>query len=225
MQLVIIDMLLLFLALAALVSTTHGYNPCGKTEFWWSGKDICLPIGGVSGEQHTPSGVQCPDDFYWSNATRCCVPKFEISSEHPSPRCPKGWVWWSILNKCLLHPSFSKAHGHLPKPSAPSAPQPPQPTSHLHPARRQQPARVSLCPSGLSACPIARKGTPSGDYECLNTLLELTSCGGCTMFGKGQDCGAIEGAKHVACEKGFCKVYTCRDGFQLAGDTRSCQRI
>ncbi|WVW81156.1 hypothetical protein I302_103147 [Kwoniella bestiolae CBS 10118] len=36
----------------------------------------------------------------------------------------------------------------------------------------------SLCPEGLEACPVSRDGAQS-DYECIDTTLELESCGGC----------------------------------------------
>lgn len=63
---------------------------------------------------------------------------------------------------------------------------------------------ITLCPSNLEACPI--KGLAvSGDYECLDTTAELTSCGGCASTGAGQDCTAIEGVWNVACNVGKCK--------------------
>lgn len=64
---------------------------------------------------------------------------------------------------------------------------------------------VTLCPQGLEACPIKGLMTSTGDYECLDTAAELTSCGGCASTGAGQDCTAIPGAWNVACEVGKCK--------------------
>jgi hypothetical protein len=61
---------------------------------------------------------------------------------------------------------------------------------------------VSLCPSGLEACPLY--GLIGGDYECIDTKVELESCGGCSSIGEGQDCAAIEGVWNVGCENGTC---------------------
>ncbi|KAG2023489.1 hypothetical protein CC2G_001137 [Coprinopsis cinerea AmutBmut pab1-1] len=112
-----------------------------------------------------------------------------------------------------------------PKPTPPK-PEPPKPTpskswSHPHYPKRNVPLRESLCPRGLQACPIG--GSGAEDYECLDTLVELESCGGCASNGTGQDCTAIQGAWNVGCEQGVCKVYTCASGFELADGGMSCQ--
>ncbi|BGP45331.1 hypothetical protein JCM10450v2_001149 [Rhodotorula kratochvilovae] len=63
-----------------------------------------------------------------------------------------------------------------------------------------------LCPVGETACPI---------YECLDTRVELESCGGCSSKGAGEDCTSIKGAQGVTCESGACHVYTCQPGWAL----------
>ncbi|KAJ6575126.1 hypothetical protein B0H19DRAFT_1254736 [Mycena capillaripes] len=77
-----------------------------------------------------------------------------------------------------------------------------------------------LCPTGLDACPVA--GLSANDYECIDTAVELESCGGCASLGEGQDCTAIKGAWNVGCEQGRCAVYTCTFGFKRAPDGQSC---
>ncbi|GAA6047976.1 hypothetical protein JCM3770_006452 [Rhodotorula araucariae] len=69
-----------------------------------------------------------------------------------------------------------------------------------------------LCPVGETACPIFPR---MGTYECLDTRVELESCGGCTSKGAGEDCTAIRGAQGVTCESGACHVYTCQPGWAL----------
>lgn len=99
---------------------------------------------------------------------------------------------------------------------------------------------TSLCPAGLTACPIP--GQSANDYECINTATELESCGGCASLGSGQDCTAIPGVLNVKCKQGSCagmcylitdllpssfkssfsSVSTCLSGFKRAQDGRSC---
>ena len=79
-----------------------------------------------------------------------------------------------------------------------------------------------LCPTGLAACPIP--GRTESEYECLDSLNDLTSCGGCTSMGTGQDCTAIKGAKWMGCNMGTCEVYSCRAGFRKVNDT-SCEKV
>lgn len=79
-----------------------------------------------------------------------------------------------------------------------------------------------LCPVGLAACPIP--GRPDGEYECLDSLNYLQSCGGCAGLGTGQDCTALVGARWMGCNVGKCEVYSCRAGFRkVNGD--SCERM
>lgn len=69
-----------------------------------------------------------------------------------------------------------------------------------------------LCPVGLAACPIQGRG--EGEYECLDSLNDLQSCGGCASMGTGQDCTAIKGARWMGCNVGKCEVYSCRAGWK-----------
>ncbi|BGP53227.1 hypothetical protein JCM8202_002554 [Rhodotorula sphaerocarpa] len=86
-----------------------------------------------------------------------------------------------------------------------------------------------LCPAGETACPIFPR---MGTYECLDTAIELQSCGGCASKGQGEDCTAIKGAQGVTCESGKCLVYSCEPGFTLDasfrrsnGGTGRCKRL
>lgn len=80
---------------------------------------------------------------------------------------------------------------------------------------------AALCPSGLNACPIP--GASAGQYECLDALNDLQSCGGCASLGKGQDCTAIPGARFMGCQAGKCAVYSCKRGWKNVNGT-SCVR-
>ncbi|WWD06448.1 hypothetical protein V865_004538 [Kwoniella europaea PYCC6329] len=75
-----------------------------------------------------------------------------------------------------------------------------------------------LCPVGLEACPVLRD-SQEGDYECVDTTLELESCGGC-VFGSdksGVDCTTLPGISPAAvlCSQGECQALACAEGFTL----------
>jgi len=57
--------------------------------------------------------------------------------------------------------------------------------------------------NGVTAALSAQNGF-TGDFECLDTINELESCGGCASINEGQDCTAIKGAWNVGCEHGRC---------------------
>ncbi|WVQ85072.1 hypothetical protein IAT38_007236 [Cryptococcus sp. DSM 104549] len=83
----------------------------------------------------------------------------------------------------------------------------------------------SLCPSPLTACAVAGDAT---SYECLDTTVELDSCGGCVngVFGSGStavsgtDCTSLTGvaSNAVACWQSKCRAFRCADGYKLAGN-------
>ncbi|EJT49120.1 delayed-type hypersensitivity antigen - related protein [Trichosporon asahii var. asahii CBS 2479] len=88
-------------------------------------------------------------------------------------------------------------------------------------ARRN--AKRTLCPDFQTACIIP--GTDS--FECLDTGMELTSCGGCSdgvfdppldaEFTAGVDCTALPGvaAGAVSCESGQCVIWDCASDYAL----------
>ncbi|KAL7419598.1 hypothetical protein Q5752_005510 [Cryptotrichosporon argae] len=87
-------------------------------------------------------------------------------------------------------------------------------------ARRQ----LEPCPQGLTAC--ATDG--AGGYECLDTMNDLDSCGGCTgaTFGNasaatGVDCNTLPGVAlgGTTCAAGVCNVYACLTGYDLVDGT------
>ncbi|GAA5891195.1 hypothetical protein JCM6882_006452 [Rhodosporidiobolus microsporus] len=105
----------------------------------------------------------------------------------------------------------------------------------------------TLCPSGLTACPIpgstsfslaqsslllsgvqspfASLGAGSGGFECLDTAFEVESCGGCSTLGEGQNCLEIEHAKRVGCGEGRCVVFACMSGFKPDEEAKTCVRV
>lgn len=238
---------IIFVILAALVSlatsTKTGPKSCKSNEFWYQDKNCCLPDGGPKSKPPPPpQGSLCPPtNYYWGQQQGCCVPKHPPPSNPPPPQCPRGWLWYKSVFKCL------------PLPTPPSTPNPhpsPKPgdkdcddkgkgskgndkdkkdnhdggkkggNDRNHHHRRQEvKSRQTLCPTGLDACPIAGL---TGDYECVDYATELEFCGGCTTLGKGQDCTQIPGAWNVGCEQGSCVVLTCAGGFKLSPDARSC---
>ncbi|KAF9652025.1 hypothetical protein BDM02DRAFT_3109794 [Thelephora ganbajun] len=89
--------------------------------------------------------------------------------------------------------------------------------------RQHRSRHVALCPKGLSACPVS--SLIGGDYECVDTLVDLDNCGGCATLGEGQNCNAIPGIWNVGCEQSACKVYTCAEGYAPSRDGRSCNPL
>ncbi|KAI5478990.1 priA protein precursor [Pseudohyphozyma bogoriensis] len=96
-----------------------------------------------------------------------------------------------------------------------------------------------LCPGGATACPmneaVLTQGPASlffvglsfprmGSYECIDTLSELESCGGCASRNEGEDCTQIKGAQGVTCNSGRCQVYSCQTGWKLERDGKGRDR-
>ncbi|KAI0078884.1 hypothetical protein K474DRAFT_778013 [Panus rudis PR-1116 ss-1] len=202
---------------ASTPSKPSGGN-CGNDEFYFGKKDCCLPHGGQPNPPSPPKGTQCPPSGWsWHSGKGCCVPH-NPPEQNPPPQCPKGWDWNDNDLKCYPTPPTT-----TPPPSKPS--QAPGKGNSHYKKRHIKSRSVSLCPSGTEACPISGLMGLSGDYECLDTAVELTSCGGCASTGAGQDCSAIPGAWNVGCEQGSCKVYTCAQGYKLAQDGKSCDKL
>jgi len=183
---------------------------CKSSEFYFPQKDCCLPSGGPPSPPPPPAGNNCPSSGWsWNGDKGCCAPH---QPNPPTPSCPGGWTWNSGDLKCY------------PTPPSPPTPPPAHPSgkSNGYYKRHAKKSRT-LCPLGLEACPLP--GLTAGDYDCLDTTSELTSCGGCASNGRGQDCSALPGAWNVACEQAACKIYTCAQGFRLSLDGKSCQQL
>ncbi|KAI0271353.1 hypothetical protein BC834DRAFT_922157 [Gloeopeniophorella convolvens] len=186
-----------------------GPGDCSNEEFWWEPNSCCLPHGGPpSPPPSPPTGSKCPSqDWYWGQQQKCCIPSHPSP---PSPQCPYGWEWNSGVNKCLPIPS-------------PPSPNPPKPShgTHNYKKRDQKFRAHKLCPADLIACPVTGAFGLSSDYECIDTLHDLGSCGGCVGAG-GQDCSAIRGVWNVGCESGTCTVYNCMAGYRLSPNGTAC---
>ncbi|KAH9456187.1 hypothetical protein MJO28_006212 [Puccinia striiformis f. sp. tritici] len=84
---------------------------------------------------------------------------------------------------------------------------------------------ANKCPLPTTSCPIlssnqtkkllARTHTHKNQtivlpWECVNLQEELTACGTCH-----NNCMRIKHVKHVGCEKGTCKIFSCRAGYTI----------
>ncbi|KAJ3719922.1 protein priA [Lentinula raphanica] len=218
---------LLALAVAPFVSastlatrtTKSASKSCSKGEFYFERKDCCLSTTTPTHTPTPPSGKSCPTQWYWHTDYGCCVPSKPVptpsgpSGSTPPPQCGKNSQWEEALLCCTPTPSKPTP---TPKPSS----TPKQGNGNGHHYKRAPVSRdVPACPKGLDACPISGL---LGDFECLDTSVELESCGGCASTGQGQDCTAIEGAWNVGCNSGSCKVYSCFAGYKLSSDGTSC---
>ncbi|KAL7343843.1 hypothetical protein BJY59DRAFT_644987, partial [Rhodotorula toruloides] len=105
----------------------------------------------------------------------------------------------------------------------------------------------SLCPPGLTACPIpsaasfgafqasnftsfrspaASSPSLDGGFECIDIQYEYESCGGCTSMGEGRNCGeGIAHARGTGCQEGRCVVFSCEKGWKPDRDAKRCVRL
>ncbi|TCD63343.1 hypothetical protein EIP91_005644 [Steccherinum ochraceum] len=102
----------------------------------------------------------------------------------------------------------------------------------------QEQLNRKLCPQGMAVCPILpqsaalRMSAPMSTtlmkwmeegYECTD-FEDFFSCGGCGTVDIKHDCTMIPNALGVSCEQGSCRVYSCKSGFHLADDGKTCVR-
>ncbi|EGG01680.1 uncharacterized protein MELLADRAFT_72934 [Melampsora larici-populina 98AG31] len=81
--------------------------------------------------------------------------------------------------------------------------------------------QVPACPNNETACPISHL---SLGFECIDTNLELASCGGCVTKGEGENCLSITGAAGVGCLEGKCVVFSAESGYYLGQQGRPLRR-
>ncbi|KAJ6604662.1 protein priA [Mycena vulgaris] len=203
-------LVLLAATLPFAAATAATSKSCKSNEFWYSPKSCCLPTGGPpTPPPPPPKGHDCPPStHYWNTAQGCCSPRNPSIPSSPPPQCRNGWDWYAGLHMCL------------PNTPTPPSPPPSHPSGGYGWKRHAHKRSAPLCPTGLDACPIP--GLSATDFECIDTAVELESCGGCASLGHGEDCTAIKGAWNVGCEQGRCAVYTCTFGFKRAKDGQSC---
>ncbi|KAG8975270.1 hypothetical protein FRC05_006213 [Tulasnella sp. 425] len=80
------------------------------------------------------------------------------------------------------------------------------------------------CPPGKTLCPVLHG---RGGKECLDTESDPESCGGCLEVDPhttGKDCTSIEDADRVSCVRGKCVIESCRKGYTVGLDGKSCVR-
>ncbi|RDX45574.1 hypothetical protein OH76DRAFT_1407968 [Lentinus brumalis] len=86
----------------------------------------------------------------------------------------------------------------------------------------------AMCPEGTTACGVyERRGALSTPWECIDTMSDLESCGGCinpldAFSTRGVDCTAIPGVIDVSCVSGACVVNRCGVGYTRTSDGSSC---
>lgn len=168
---------------------------CG-TGFWWSALNMCVSLGNTNA--NVPSGYSCPDNWSWLSSKSCCKPNTPTST---TPTCGSSWSWHPGKQCCV--PGGSGAT--------------PSNVPGTHSRKRQAAVhkRTTFCPSTHESCIIPGSSKRAPEYECLDTRSELTSCGGCTATGHGQDCSAIQNAKVSTCQAGKCVVQKCKNGFEV----------
>ena len=186
------------------------------SRFRWEAKNICLPNGGPNNPSNPPHNTDCPFHWSWHSGKGCCAPH-QPPNTLPPPQCDKGWRWSPATLCCN------------PPPTPPTTTKPPAPSKtpdcdddkdgrgdhdgrnnngnhhkRINTQKRDLRSRnLAPCPKGRSACPVT--SLIGGDYECVDTLVDLDNCGGCATLGEGQNCNVIPGVWNVGCEQSACK--------------------
>jgi len=224
---------------------------CDSDEFWWKDRSCCVKNGGPQPPRSPPSGSKCPpNNWSWDYGQGCCVPHYPNLPSQPD--CDQGWEWKLDIKCCRpkptpsspTHPSQTPCsnkdkygnckdkqgddnddqgddnnkYGHKRGLSNTEK------TAKRHKvlaSRSNKPVVLDFCPYGYQQCAVAGV---LGESECLDTLSELTSCGGCTSVGAGVDCTKIPHVKSASCLGGSCRVFSCDHGYERSGDERSCVR-
>lgn len=186
-------------------TTTSSSTSCSKNNFYWAALNTCVSTG--SSNENPPSGYSCPSNWSWLSSKSCCKPNQETPSTS-TPTCNNSWTWHPGKQCCVPGES-------TPTPSNAPGTQ----GRKRHAAMRK---RTGFCPSNYESCPILDVSGRSTESECLDTRTELTSCGGCTSIGKGQDCSAIPYSKVSTCQAGRCVVEKCKAGYEISATGDSC---
>jgi len=197
----------------------EGGGECPSNHFKWEAKDCCLPYGGPPQPVNPPEDSQCPSNWSWHWEKGCCTPH-QPPQQLPPPQCDHGWNWFEATYSCCPGGGGSPTIPHLPS-GIPIYLGGGNYGGHgAYPKRKLRSRTISICPQGLAACAVT--SLTGGDYECVDTVSDLDNCGGCALFGEGQNCNAIPGVWNVGCEQSSCKIYTCAQGYRLAHDGKSC---
>lgn len=186
---------------------------CEEGFFFWSVRSICLTIGGTAAPSYPPGGKACPSEWQYHSSYSCCVPTHpNAPTPYNGDSCSNGWPW-SFNDLCCNEPTARA----------------PTPSGRVHYGRKKltraakRDMRKMDCPAGLKACSI---GLHMGEWECVDPLHDLTSCGGCVAPGDvGQDCTSIVGADAVRCNVGLCEIFECLAGFELSPNGGSCIKL
>ncbi|KAB5592371.1 putative effector protein/Choline transport protein [Ceratobasidium theobromae] len=220
---------------------------CKSNQFWYAKLGCCLDHGGPSTPPTPPRSRDCPSNgWYWNSKQGCCTPRHE---EPPEPSCKGGYSWskgsWCCEEESTPPPS--------PQPSQTPGKGGYNGGNNggynggnnggynggnnggynggnggYHGGWKKRHNRIpELCPAGLKACSVSGASgyNKSSDYECIDPLADLRSCGGCASEGEGQDCTAIAHSLYAGCVSGGCEVYTCSTGYKVSSDSKSCIKI
>ncbi|KAG8984829.1 hypothetical protein FRB90_005101, partial [Tulasnella sp. 427] len=79
------------------------------------------------------------------------------------------------------------------------------------------------CPKPMIQCSVL---LGRGGKECINSLTNAESCGGCVSpddpYATGKDCTMIENSNRVNCVHGRCVIESCRKGYSVSKNGKSC---
>ncbi|PFH48999.1 hypothetical protein AMATHDRAFT_49085 [Amanita thiersii Skay4041] len=145
----------------------------------------------------------CPTGWTLTAIDHKCVCKKDKHTQDPHKKC----TFTVRHDKCFatcptgdLHDGGKHGHG--------------RPDDHKHEFNKD--GSIKNCPKGCQSCPIDDK--KHSTHQCVNTDNDLDNCGGC-----GIRCGG-KGVRSASCQKGKCVIHSCRKGFKLSKDGKSCEK-
>ncbi|KAG8781038.1 Dihydroxyacetone synthase, partial [Ceratobasidium sp. 428] len=201
----------------------QSYFSLHDTQLAFQGSSQCTPFSCPAGKYVVKNWcTDCPSGTYSAaGATSCSnCPAGTVSLPGSSAcfACPAGFISHPAGIVCLQCPANTYTSGNqcvsCPGNPAGSSSCGPQPSK-----RAVQPV-LDTCSSipGHRRCAVLSGG---GGSECINTHTTLESCGGCVgMLDEdddsftGKDCSMIPNVNAVKCERGQCKVMSCRNGYE-----------
>ncbi|EAL19717.1 hypothetical protein CNBG3450 [Cryptococcus deneoformans B-3501A] len=236
-------------ALSCSTYTSNGICCSSGTSGWTGYTTVCCPKGQIENGSTGKCITNCQSGYEYNSSKGKCEPICDISNGYVYQQTSKGKDICCKSGRkafqtvcCPVNqpevgetgvccPSGSQVtNGKCTTPTGKS-------TNHRRVARQFQEAltaspsyglaanaKGALCPSGLAACPIG-DFISSGQYECLDPLADLQSCGGCESMGTGKDCTVIPGAKWMGCNQGVCEVYSCNNGWKKSANGTECERL
>ncbi|TCD69575.1 hypothetical protein EIP91_006997 [Steccherinum ochraceum] len=176
---------------AILEGLVNNHPDCQHCSFPEHGHSVCAP--------DWPCGFECSNGYQ---------PYTNPGDQHPSScKCP------APMTEC------NGQCGNYPNGCGSAVPAPPQRRSrHAGIAASKRQDTGPTCGAGYTVCGVVEG---SNEYECVDTVNDVESCGGCMVpspFGTyfpavGRDCTALPHVESAVCKSSACYITSCAPGY------------